>query len=96
MRTIPFDVMKGMAHKVPLTKLVLIDSDLHPYLAALLVAALYEARDAIIVPSKRNVILFTKKRFENFLANEEAKIYKNYGTVAWNCHFYVLSKEPEY
>lgn len=49
MRTILFDIAKGMARKVLLIKLVLMDLDLDPYLAVLLVAVLYKARDAIRV-----------------------------------------------
>lgn len=40
-QTMFLNVTKGMACKVPLTILVLIDSELHPNLAALLVAVLY-------------------------------------------------------
>lgn len=49
-RTILFNISKGMAHKVPLSILVQMDSYLHSYLAALLVAALYKVGDAIRVP----------------------------------------------
>ena len=35
-----FDVTHGLAHRVPLTKLVELDGDVHPYLATLMVAAL--------------------------------------------------------
>lgn len=60
-----------MAYKVPHTKLVLVDSDLCPYLTALLVAVLYRVGDMILVPKKVNVIAFTEKEFENLLENEE-------------------------
>lgn len=56
-----FDIAKGMVHKVPLTKVVLMDSDLHLYLAALLVAVLYKAGNAICIPKKGNIIALTKK-----------------------------------
>lgn len=42
---------------MPSIRLVLIDSDLNPYLAVLLVADLYKAGDMIRVPSKGNVVL---------------------------------------
>lgn len=45
-----FDIAKDMMYKVPLTKLVLMDLDLHPYLTVLLDAALYKVGDAIKVP----------------------------------------------
>lgn len=40
-----FNIAKGMARKVPLTKLVLMDSNLQGYLATLLVVALYKMGD---------------------------------------------------
>ena len=39
-KTLLFDVTHGLAHRVPLTKLVELDGDIHPYLATLMVAAL--------------------------------------------------------
>lgn len=45
--TILFDENKGIAGWVTPTNLALMDSDLCPYLAALLIMALYEARDVI-------------------------------------------------
>ena len=42
-RTILMDVARGMARRVPLTKLVAMDSDVRPFLAALMVATLQKA-----------------------------------------------------
>lgn len=56
-----FEVAKGMVRKVPYTKLVLMDLDLHPYLAALLVAALYMVGYATRVPQKGNNIEMTER-----------------------------------
>lgn len=54
-----------MAHKVALTKFVPMDLDLRPYLAALLVAVLYKAGNAIWVPKEGNIIILTKEEFGN-------------------------------
>lgn len=69
-------------HKVPLTKLVFMDSDQRPYLDELLIAVLYKALDAICVPERGNVIKLVKIYFESFLVNEIAKIYDNYSMLA--------------
>ena len=37
-KTLLFDVACGLAHRVPLTKLVKLDWDIYPYLMALMVA----------------------------------------------------------
>ena len=39
-RTLLFDIARGLVQRVPLTKLVELDGDVWPYLAALIVAAL--------------------------------------------------------
>ena len=47
-RTLLFDVARGLARRVPLTKLV--DGDVRPYLAALMVAALVRAHETLTIP----------------------------------------------
>lgn len=89
-----FDVVKGMIHKVPVTKLVLKDLDLHPYLAVLLVAVFYKSGDAIRVTQKGNGVLLTEKEFENFLANEGAIIHNDYSTLPWEYCLHSLHEEP--
>ena len=54
-KTLLFDVARGLARWVPLTKLVKLDGDVRPYLAALMVAALYRAGETSIVPRSLDV-----------------------------------------
>ena len=54
-RTLLFNVAKGLARRVPLTKLVALDGDIRPYLASLMVAALHRAGDKLVVPSDLEV-----------------------------------------
>ena len=49
-RTLLFDVARGLARRVPLTKLVELDGDVRPYLAALMVAALVRAHETLTIP----------------------------------------------
>ncbi len=44
-RTLLFDVARGLARRVPLTKLVALDGDVRPYLASLMVSALHRAKE---------------------------------------------------
>ena len=48
-RQMLFDVARGLARRVPLTKLVDLDHDVHPFLAALMVLALHQAGEKLIV-----------------------------------------------
>ena len=45
------DVARGLARRVPLTKLIALDSDICPYLASLMVPALHRAKDKLVVPN---------------------------------------------
>ena len=49
-RTLLFDVARGLACQVPLTKLVELDGDMRPYLAMLMVAALMRAHETLTIP----------------------------------------------
>lgn len=50
-RTMLQDIAQGLARRVPLTKLVALDSDVRPYLASLLVSAVHRAGEELVVPS---------------------------------------------
>ena len=48
--TLLFDIARGLAHRVPLTKLVELDGDVQPYLAMLMVAILMWAHEMLTIP----------------------------------------------
>lgn len=81
-RTMLFDVARGLARRVPLTKLVALDGDVRPYLASLMVAALHRAKDKLVVPSDLKIETVTREQFENMLAKDAGKAYDNYGTIS--------------
>jgi hypothetical protein len=66
---------------VPLTKLVELDGDVRPYLAALIIAALHKAGDALVVPDQMTIRKVTEQEFENLLVSEAGKAYDNYGII---------------
>lgn len=49
------DIARGLARRVPLTKLVQLDGDVRPYLAALMIAALHRAGDELVVPDNMKI-----------------------------------------
>ena len=49
------DIAKGLARRIPLTKLVELDADIRPYLASLMVAAMHKAGDTLVVPDDLRV-----------------------------------------
>ena len=83
-RTVMFDIARGLARRVPLTKLVAMDGDVRPYLAALMVAALSRAKDTLVVPDDLRIQTVTRENFENMLAEQSGRAYDNYGTIAEN------------
>lgn len=56
-----FNLEMGIGREVPLVKLVLMDSDLRPYLAALLAIVPYITVDAIHAPKTRNIVKLSIK-----------------------------------
>ena len=60
-RTLLFDVARGLARRVPLTKLVALDGDVRPYLASLMVAALHRAKDKLVVPNDLDIQRVTRE-----------------------------------
>ena len=60
-RTLLFDIARGLARRVPLTKLVALYGDIRPYLASLMVAALHRAKDKLVVPDDLEVKRVTRE-----------------------------------
>ena len=81
-RTLLFDVTRGLACRVPLTKLVELDGDVRPYLAALMVAALARAGETLVVPEGTRISTMTREAFDNMLLKEAGCNYDNYGLVS--------------
>ena len=81
-RTLLFDVARGLAHRVPLTKLVELDGDVCPYLAALMVATLARAGETLVVPEGTHISMMTREAFDNMLLKEASHNYDNYGLVS--------------
>ena len=67
-RTLLHDVARGLARRVPLTKLVQLDGDVRPYLAALMVSALHKAGDRLVIPNDLGIKRVSIEEFENLLA----------------------------
>ena len=81
-RTLLFDVACGLAHRVPLTKLVELDGDVHPYLTTLMVAALAMAGETLVVPEGTRISTMTREAFDNMLLKEAGHNYDNYRLVS--------------
>ena len=81
-RTLLFRVAHGLARQVPLTKLVELDGDVRPYLAALMVAALAQAGETLVVSEGTRISTMTREAFNNMLLKEAGCNYNNYGLVS--------------
>ena len=81
-KTLLFDVAHGLARRVPLTKLVELDSDVRQYLATLIVAALGRAAESLVVPEGTHITTMMREAFHNILLKETSYNYNNYGLVS--------------
>ena len=66
-RTLLFNVTRGLARRVPLTKLVELDGDIHLYLTTLMVAALVQVGKTLVVPEGTRISMITREAFDNML-----------------------------
>ena len=82
-RTLLFDVACGLARRVPLNKLVELDGDVCPYLAALMVATLAWAGKTLVVPEGTRISTMIREAFDNMLLKEARRNYDKYGLVSW-------------
>ena len=53
-RSMMLDVARGFARRVPMAKLVHLDADIQPYLAALMIAALKHHKETLKIPDSIN------------------------------------------
>ena len=74
---------RGLARRVPLTKLAELDGDVRPYLATLMVATLAWAGETLVVPEGTHITTMTREAFNNMLLKEASRNYDNYGLVSW-------------
>ena len=81
-KTLLFDVARGLARRVPLTKLVELDGDIHPYLTAMVVAALARVGKTLVVPEGTHITMMTREAFDNMLLKDAGCNYDNYGLVS--------------
>ena len=81
-RTMLQDIAKGLARRIPLTKLIELDADIRPYLASLMVAAMHKAGDTIVVPTDLKIRPITTENFEALLQSQAGESYDNYGRLA--------------
>ena len=77
-KTLLFDVACGLAHRVPLTKLVELDGNICPYLAALMVATLAWVGKTLVVVEGTHITTMTREAFDNMLLKEASHNYDNY------------------
>lgn len=80
-RTIMFDVARGLARRVPLTKLIHMDSDVRPFLASLLVSAVHKAKQPLFIPEGLKLREMAQKEFDNMIAEMAGETYDNYGVI---------------
>ena len=82
-KTLLFDVACRLACRVPLTKLVELDGNVHPYLTVLMVATLARVGKTLVVPEGIRITTITREAFDNMLLKEAGHNYNNYGLISW-------------
>ena len=64
-----------------MTKLVHLDADIRPYLAALLVAALYHHKEELLIPEGLNYREIPLEEFKELVSKHANKNYDSWGRL---------------
>lgn len=62
-----YDIARGLARRVPITKLVALDAEVRPYLASLMISAIHRAGDALVIPEDMKLKRVTVEQFNNMI-----------------------------
>ena len=76
-----FDLVRGFSARVPLSRLLQVEEDVRPYLAAVVVDAVKQADDALVIPKDLNIIRMEPDQFEDHKLGLAAKQYQPYGIL---------------
>lgn len=81
-----FDVARTFSRRVPLGKLMEIEPDLRPYLAAILVSAVQQAHEILRVPSTLAVEVLSPDEFQQHVLRLATTAFKPYGQILHRFH----------
>ena len=74
-------VARGFACRVPMTKLVHLDADSQPYLAAIMIAALKHPKETLNIPDSINYEIVPDTECQNMIMRGASKNYDQYGAI---------------
>ena len=76
-----YDVARGFARQVPLTKLVNLDLDIRPYLTSLMISALHRHNDELVIPQGLKFRQVPIEHFENMIMKKAGENYDQWGAI---------------
>ena len=77
-----FDIARGFSRRVPMSRLIKLEPDIRPYLAAMIVRAVHRAGDALIVPRNLRISTMADDEFDQYQLSLAAKTYNMYGALS--------------
>ena len=76
-----WDVARAFARRVPMTKLVHLDANIQPYLAALMIAALKHHKETLKISDSINYEIVPDAEWQNMILRDASKNYNQYGVI---------------
>ena len=76
-----WDGARGFTHRVPMTKLVYLDADIRPYLAALMIAAPNHYKETLKTPDSINYEILPDTEWQNMIMRDASKHDDQYGII---------------
>ena len=74
-------VARGFACRVPMTKLVHLDADIRPYLAAIMIDALKHPKETLKIPDSIIYKIIPDAGCQNMIMRGASKNYDQYGAI---------------
>ena len=75
------DVARGFVRRVSMTKLVYLDANIRPYLAALMITTLKHDKETFKIPDYINYETIPDTEWQNMIMRGTSKNYDQYGVI---------------
>ena len=79
-----FDVARQFSRRMPLAKLVALEEDVRPYMACIIIDAIREAGDTLVIPQDLQVHQVPLEQFEEHKPRLAGRQYMAYGALSRN------------
>jgi hypothetical protein len=89
-----FDVVKSLRRAVPISRLLELEDELRPYMAAIIVDAINQGGDALVIPEGTKLKELSAEEFENYKLGLAGASYEPYHLLTTKRHVEASKRAP--